>query len=215
MNHIFFFLNDTKLANYADDTSVYASHVDTHNLIKLLETETFVVLEWFRNNEMKSNDDKCHLLVANHSGQSLNLENNMIQSSDSVKLLGVIIDKQLNFKEHVSKLIKKGNQKLHALARVSRYLNQSKLKILMKSFIQSQFNNCPLLWMLHNRTLKNKTDRLHERALSIVYMDDIGPDRSFNDLLHPEWLFNNIIRINAGAGCRMTSPSNNDDIRSL
>ena len=62
-----------------------------------------------------------------------------IESSNSVKLLGIFVDKQLNFNEHVSKLIKKGNQKLHALARVLKYLNQDKFRILMKSFIESQF----------------------------------------------------------------------------
>ena len=132
---------------------------------------------------MKSNDDKCHLIIANHSNLSLNLEHDPIQSSDFVKLLGVTIDKQLHFKEHVSKLIKKGNQKLHALARVSKYLNQDKLNFLMKSFIQSQFNYCPIVWMFHNRTLNNKINRLHERALRIVYNEDLGDDASSKDLL--------------------------------
>ena len=40
----------------------------------------------------------------------------------------------------------------------------------MKTFIESQFNYCPLIWM-YSRTLNNKIHRLHERALSIVYSD--------------------------------------------
>ena len=132
---------------------------------------------------MKSNDDKCHLIVANKNDVSINLEYDTIESSNSVKLLGIFVDKQLNFNEHVSKLIKKGNQKLHALARVSKYLNQDKLRILMKSFIESQFNYCPLVWMFHNRTLNNKINRLHERALRIVYKDVMGDNVSFQDLL--------------------------------
>ena len=83
----------------------------------------------------------------------------------SVELLGVKIDEHLKFNEHITKLCKKGNQKLHALARISKYLNKDKLKILMKTFIISQFNYCPLTWMFHNRTLNNKINRLHERAL--------------------------------------------------
>ena len=42
----------------------------------------------------------------------------------------------------------------------------------MKTFVQSQFNYCPLTWMFHNRTMNNKINRLHERALRIVYNDD-------------------------------------------
>ena len=41
----------------------------------------------------------------------------------------------------------------------------------MKYFVQSQFNYCPLVWMFHNRTLNHKINKLHERALRIVYND--------------------------------------------
>ena len=41
----------------------------------------------------------------------------------------------------------------------------------MKAFIESQFNYCPLIWMLHSRALNNKINRIHERALKIVYFD--------------------------------------------
>ena len=50
----------------------------------------------------------------------------------------------------------------------------------MKTFITSQFNYCPLTWMFHNRTLNNEINKLHERALRLVY-DDIN--LSFQDLL--------------------------------
>ena len=41
----------------------------------------------------------------------------------------------------------------------------------MKSFIESQFGYCPLVWMFHSRGLNNKIDRIHERALRITYND--------------------------------------------
>ena len=50
----------------------------------------------------------------------------------------------------------------------------------MKAFIESQFNYCPLIWMLHSRTLNNKINRIHERALRAVYFDY---NSSFNELL--------------------------------
>ena len=64
---------------------------------------------------------------------------------------------------------KKANNKLHALARIAKYLNPDKLRILMKTFIESQFNYCPLIWMFHSRQLNSKINKLHERALRIVY----------------------------------------------
>ena len=82
-----------------------------------------------------------------------------------MELLGIKLDRNLNFNEDISDLLVKGNQKLHAMARVSKYINQEKLKIIMKTFIQSQFNYCPLTWMLHSRILNNKINKLHKRAL--------------------------------------------------
>ena len=50
----------------------------------------------------------------------------------------------------------------------------------MKAFIDTQFGYCPLIWMYHSRTLNNKINRLHERALRIVYRDS---NLSFSQLL--------------------------------
>ena len=181
INDIFYFLNSTKIANYADDNTTYSTENSVTNLLKTLENETSVLLEWFKLNEMKSNEDKCHLVVANHQEEvSVKLGNENIAGSTYVDLLGVKIDNNLNFNEHVSKLCKKGNQKLHALARISKYLSKDKLKIIMKTFIYSQFNYCPLTWMFHSRTLNNKINKLHERALRLAYNNDSS---SFQELL--------------------------------
>ena len=83
-------------------------------------------------------------------------------------------------KEHILSLCKKVNRKLHALSRVSKYMTLNKCRILMRSFIISQFNYCPLIWMIENRGLNDKINRIHERALRIVYDDYIF---SFEDLL--------------------------------
>ena len=50
-------------------------------------------------------------------------------------------------------------------------MNVSKKRIIMKSFIESQFGYCPLIWMFHSRGLNNKINRIHERALRIAYND--------------------------------------------
>ena len=84
--------------------------------------------------------DKCKLLITNHSEDiSINVGKEYIKSRASVKLLGVKIDSNLTFNEHVSDICKKASQKLHALARISTYMNMDKLRILCKSFIESQF----------------------------------------------------------------------------
>ena len=39
----------------------------------------------------------------------------------------------------------------------------------MNAFMMSQFSYCPLIWMCHNRSLNVRINRIHERALRIVY----------------------------------------------
>ena len=43
--------------------------------------------------------------------------------------------------------------------------------IFLKTFITSQFNYRPLVWMCHSRGLNNRINNLHERTLRIVYQD--------------------------------------------
>ena len=50
----------------------------------------------------------------------------------------------------------------------------------MKAFIESQFGYCPLVWMFHSRSLNNKINRIHERALRITYNDKSS---NFQELL--------------------------------
>ena len=87
LSSIFYFINDICITNFAD------------------ESETNILLEWLTINEMKPNADKCHLLVANLKDiTSVKLGNEEITNDQSVELLGVKIDKNLNFSEHVTKL---------------------------------------------------------------------------------------------------------------
>ena len=152
-------------------------------LLTTLESETLSVLNWFKLNEMKPNQGKCHLLGADikyksyTSNSYIYLHNAFLENEESVKLLGVTIDQNLDFEEHITLLIKEGNKKLHALMRIAKYLTQDKLRLIMKTFIESQFNYCPLIWiwiwiwiwMCHSRGLNQRINKLHERTLRVVY----------------------------------------------
>ena len=58
-----------------------------------------------------------------------------------------------------------------------------KRKVLMKAFIASQFSYCPLIWMFHSRTLGNRINNIHERALRLTYKDN---QSSFKELLEKD-----------------------------
>ena len=87
---------------------------------------------------------------------------------------------------HISNICRKVSRKLSALGRIAGYITLEKRRMLFKAFIESQFNYCPLIWMLHLRTMNNKINRLHERSLRIVYSDQSS---TFEELLERDKTF--------------------------
>ena len=100
---------------------------------------------------MKLNQEKCHLLVSGHKYETVwaKIGATKIWESDKQKLLGVVIDRNLNFDEYVFDLCKKAGRKLSVLARLTNYMSFEKKRILLKAFVESQFGYCPLTWMFH------------------------------------------------------------------
>ena len=109
-------------------------------------------------------------MVKNTEG-TVTIRNSKMNESDYEKLLGVTFDKKLTFKKNVEDLYKKANQKLHAFARLSNYIDPVKSEILMNSLIRLQFNYCPLVWMFHDRATNSKLNPIQERALRLVCKD--------------------------------------------
>ena len=110
-------------------------------------------------------------LSVSSANVSLAVDEEIIESSKVAKLLGITIYNNLNYTEHVSNICKNVSMKHHALATISNVMCQQKLRTLLKAFIESQFSYCPLVWMFHSRTLNNRINKLHERALRLVYKD--------------------------------------------
>ena len=112
------------------------------NVIRNLKKSTNFLLNWFRENHMKANADKCHLLVSSNESCTVKIEDFSFKNSTEEKLLGVKVDSNFSFKSHVTSLCKKASQKLRALTRISHYMDLNKCRNLMKSFITSQFSYC-------------------------------------------------------------------------
>ena len=118
------------MTNFADDDTPYTIEERIDTLLMGLWKHTSILNRWFKDNFWKISLGIGHFLLRNHPKEvSIILENEIINNSNSVKLLGVTIDKKLDFNEHVTELCKKANQKLHALARISNYMDKDKLKI--------------------------------------------------------------------------------------
>ena len=130
------------------------------------ENESAEAINWLKQDNMLVNPKKIQVsslprkkeLIT--SDTSLNLHSNSIISSNWVKLLGIKINSGLNFKLHVSDLCKSAATQLNALLRLKSYLTSEARKILIESFVYSNFNYCPLIWSFTSAKAINKIESM-------------------------------------------------------
>ena len=64
----------------------------------------------------------------------IQISNIKVTSESRVKLSGIHVNNRWNFGFHVSHLCEKASKKLHSLARIFKYLETSKRRVLLNSF---------------------------------------------------------------------------------
>ena len=62
-------------------------------------------------------------------------------------------------------------QKIYALARIAAFMDLKQRRNIMKTFVESQYGYCPLIWVFHSRRLDNKINRVHQSAIRITCKD--------------------------------------------
>ena len=87
--------------------------------------------------------------------ETLNFNNLAIKNSKEVKILGITLDRNMNFHTHIKYICRKAGRKISALLRISPYLDQRKNVLLCKSMMKYHFNYCPLVWMFYSRQSNN------------------------------------------------------------
>ena len=110
---------------------------------------------------MKANSDKSHILWSYSEPSAALVDGSAIESNTKEILLGITIDRDLTFDEHVNILCKTACRKLNALVRLAPFMKVDKKTMIMKAFIELQFGYCPLVWMFHSWNLNNKINRIH------------------------------------------------------
>ena len=162
---LFLTIEDNYFKKYADDTTPYVIGNNAEEVVSELKTITQKLFTWFAQNKMKANLNKCHLLLSTNDAFNFEISETVIHNSNLKKLLGATFDNKLKLEKHIITICQRANRKLNALERLTPYMELGKRRMLMNSFLNSQFNYCPVSWMCHSRALNNKINRLHERCL--------------------------------------------------
>ena len=125
-------------------------------------------------------------MVLGYEGRNLGLcvGDRTVVSSDIVNLLGITIDKSLNFNQVIAKLCKKANLKVNALFRIIPKLrNEKKAKLLTDFFlflnisILSNIMFCikrmnKLIYQLHKKIFKLRYQLKADTLYKLLSIDD-------------------------------------------
>ena len=107
MCDMFLILKGTYFTGYADDNTPFVVRDNITDVIKALEEVGKSLVNWFSNNEMKLNTDKCHLLLNSQEPNTLKIGDLHINNSLSEKLLGITFDCKLKFNKHIEDICQK------------------------------------------------------------------------------------------------------------
>ena len=172
INDLFEFLSKTSICNFADDNSLYTSGTSLDIVANKLKHDTSIVLRWFTQNSLAANPEKFQVMflgIKNNLGIELDINGTKIFATNSVKLLGVLIDHKLTFSSHIETMCKQASMKTKALLRVRKYLTLSKASLLFKAYVLGNFFYCPIIWMFCSKTSHNLINKTHCRALCAVF----------------------------------------------
>ena len=146
------------MLNFSDDNTISAAENTVEKPISALEQDSQAAIDWFKINEIIVNPDKFQVIVVKKNSRkkdsyALNINNQTINSGNSVKLLGIEIDNTRSFNKSISTLCKKASNQLNSIGRIQKYMGFKGKEVLLNSFVLSNFNYCPLLCIsvLQNR----------------------------------------------------------------
>ena len=127
INDLLLWISNSKLLNFADDNTISAAENTIEELISTLENESQAAIDWFVSNQMIVNPDKFQGIVVKRNNKmkdsySLNINQDVINSENSVIFLGVEIDNKLSFEKHISTLVKKTSNQLNAISRIQKFM---------------------------------------------------------------------------------------------
>ena len=99
---MFYFMESFEMENYADDSTPIRGKLDGRTVVNELKISSSILFIWLKNNYVKENTSRSHLLLSANNKLAANIDGTVIESEDNQILLGIIIESNLSFKKHIN-----------------------------------------------------------------------------------------------------------------
>ena len=140
---------------FADDTNFLFEHSNINTLFKTVNDELIKINEWFSANKLSLNVGKTKFSLLHKSGKkysipshlpTLRINNHDIERVNTMKFLGVLLDDNLSWNEHIKYLENKIAKNIGLMYRARPFLDKESLLALYYSYIHSYLNYTNLAW---------------------------------------------------------------------
>ena len=156
---------------FADDTSMSNSHTNPEHRAKVLNSDLLKVELWSKNWKVKFNDTKTELMNFNRDNlpnPNLYFSQTLLLESTQHKHLGLILQNNCKWREHVNYIIKKVSPLINCLKSLKYRLTRKPLETMYKSFILPIFDYSDILWDNCTAEETNQLESLQLQGLRII-----------------------------------------------
>ena len=156
---------------------MYTICKDIKELNEILNHDLKSVKQWLDCNKLSLNVSKTELLILGSNQRLSKIEKDDLNVSiDGVKLqqvtsckhLGVIIDENLSWNDHVESIVKKSRSGLYMLNKVKPYVPSNTMNMIYNSLLAPYFDYCDVIWGTCNSTTRHKVQKMQNRAAKII-----------------------------------------------
>jgi hypothetical protein len=197
------FHSSTHHSKYADDTELILPvplNMDFDDLSIIINDEIENMKLVSSSINLKLNVDKTKLLPILKRGYDRDIFSNHILYCDSLRLLGVFFNNNLNWQDHFNNRIKQCSRRVFALKIIKRLLPRKNLIMIYQSLVLSVLEYANPLFLCLPKNIQQKIDALQKRCHFIID----GPNCNCTDFPNLEnrrtsqsmRLFNSIIASN-------------------
>ena len=164
---------------FADDTTIHTSDKDIEPLASSLQTNVHELQKWTELNHMALNLSKTKVMlittrqkrqVLENAFPAITVSNHTLEEVRNHTLLGVTIDNNLSWTDHLSNVSKGLSKKTYQLTRIKSYLNAQSRKLFYTAHIQSAIDYASTLWDSASGNAMQPLVRVHRRAIKAVLM---------------------------------------------
>jgi len=195
------FINDLPNASqifnftlFADDSTLSAAFPKTANIEPILNTELEKINSWLSANKISINVNKTKFIVFSYQEKfnilPLKIGNSNIEETDSIKFLGLHIDKHLTFKNHINHISNKISKSIGIIYKLNRFLPPNILSTLYSTLVQPYFTYGIEAWYATSKINSNKLIVLQKRAIRAIN------DLAFREHTSHYFKSSNILKLN-------------------